>query len=209
VAELCEQLGIGKIIPVGNSMGGFVAAELAINFPDLVERLVLISAAGISSADMRHGPAAPVGRLLQFATLRGRRHSKRDPMLVRPKLRHVVIGFIFRHPTRIETDFLYEMMGGLGKDGFYPQLVANLSYDFRDRVPEIRCPTLVVWGRQDMLVPVADGVEYERLIPDARLLIMEDTGHVPMSERPPTFNEALAGFMAEVGPVGAASTAVA
>jgi len=60
-----------------------------------------------------------------------------------------------------------------------------------------------------MLVPVADGVEYERLIPDARLLIMEDTGHLPMAERPPTFNEALAGFMAEVGPVGAESTAVA
>ena len=165
-------------------MGGFVSAELAIAFPDLVERLVLVSAAGISTATMREGPAAVVGRGLQFGMLRRRSHSTRDPMLIRPKLRHHAVGFVFRHPTRLQTDLLYEMMGGVGKEGFYPQMLANMTYDFRERVPQIGCPTLVVWGREDRLVPIADGIAYEKMIPDARLLILEDTGHVPMAERP-------------------------
>jgi pimeloyl-ACP methyl ester carboxylesterase len=209
VARLCDQLGLERVIPVGNSMGGFVAGELAIAFPDLVERLVLVSAAGISTAHMRQGPATVFGRILQFGMLRQAKHSRRDPMLIRPKLRHNVTGFIFRHPTRIQTDLLYEMMGGVGKDGFYPQLLANMTYDYTERVPHIGCPTLVVWGRQDMLVPIADGIAYERMIPDARLLVMEDTGHVPMAERPIAFNEALAEFVAEVGAADAKADAVA
>jgi pimeloyl-ACP methyl ester carboxylesterase len=209
VARLCDQLGVDRMIPVGNSMGGFVSAELAISSPDLVERLVLVSAAGISTATMREGPAAVVGRVLQFGMLRQAKHSRRDPMLIRPKLRHSVVGFVFRHPTRLRTDFLYEMMGGVGKEGFYPQMLANMTYDFRERVPQIGCPTLVVWGRQDRLVPVADGIEYERMIPDARLLIMEDTGHLPMAERPVAFNDAVAEFVAEVGTADAKADAVA
>jgi pimeloyl-ACP methyl ester carboxylesterase len=209
VARLCDQLGLDRVIPIGNSMGGFVSAELAIAFPDLVERLVLVSAAGISTATMREGPAGVFGRGLQFALLRRARHSRRDPMLIRPKLRHHAVGFVFRHPTRLQTDFLYEMMGGIGKEGFYPQMLANMTYDFRDRVPQIGCPTLVVWGREDRLVPIADGIAYEELIPDARLLILEDTGHLPMAERPAAFNEAVAEFVAEVGAAEAKADAVA
>jgi pimeloyl-ACP methyl ester carboxylesterase len=70
-----------------------------------------------------------------------------------------------------------------------------LSYDFRDRLSEIRCPTLIVHGEDDMLVPVADAHEFQRLIPDSRLLILDDTGHVPMLERPLTFNRALTEFL--------------
>lgn len=196
---LCEHLDIDRVIPVGNSMGGFVAAELAIRSPDRVERLVLVSAAGISTATMRNRPTEAFARVLQIGLAQGYTHSRSHPVLVRPRLRHAAAGTIFRHPTLIPTELLYEMMGGMGKDGFRDQLLANISYDYRDRIGEIGCPTLVVWGREDMVVPVADAYEYDRLIPDARLLIMADTGHVAMAERPPTFNEALDEFMAETG----------
>ncbi|MEA2347300.1 MAG: hypothetical protein QOG62_1087 [Thermoleophilaceae bacterium] len=196
---LCEHLGIEKAIPVGNSMGGFVSAELAIRAPDLVDRLVLVSAAGLSTAAMRQGPVVAFARVLQIGLAQGYTHSRSHPVLIRPKLRHRAAGTIFRHPTRIPTDLLYEMMGGMGKDGFQDQLMANITYDYTERIPEIGCPTLVVWGREDMVVPVSDALEYDRLIPDARLLIMDDTGHVAMAERPPAFNKALAEFMVEQG----------
>ncbi|MFL5911499.1 MAG: alpha/beta fold hydrolase, partial [Gaiellaceae bacterium] len=61
----------------------------------------------------------------------------------------------------------------------------------------IQCPTLIVWGKDDMLVPVRDASEFERLIPNARKVVFEDTGHVSMIERPPTFNESLVEFLRE------------
>jgi pimeloyl-ACP methyl ester carboxylesterase len=84
-----------------------------------------------------------------------------------------------------------------GTPGFRDALDALLDYDFRPRLPEIACPTLIVWGREDMLVPVEDADEFERRIPNARKMLMEDTGHVPMLERPVKFNDSLIEFLAE------------
>jgi pimeloyl-ACP methyl ester carboxylesterase len=55
---------------------------------------------------------------------------------------------------------------------------------------------LIVWGRNDHIVPVSGAHEYERLIPDSSLVIWEDTGHLPMVERPARFNALLDGFLA-------------
>jgi pimeloyl-ACP methyl ester carboxylesterase len=79
--------------------------------------------------------------------------------------------------------------------GFVLAMNALLSYDFRDRLPEIACPTLIIHGADDMLVPLADAYEFERLIPSSRLEILADTGHVAMLERPRTFNAMLAEFL--------------
>ena len=61
VAELLRALGLDRVVVVGNSMGGFIAAELAIQHPDRVERLVLVSAAGVSQIERREAPAL-IGR---------------------------------------------------------------------------------------------------------------------------------------------------
>ncbi|MCW3006720.1 MAG: alpha/beta hydrolase fold protein, partial [Solirubrobacterales bacterium] len=62
---------------------------------------------------------------------------------------------------------------------------------------EIGCPTLLVWGRDDRIVPVRDADVFEELIPDARKVIWDDTGHVAMLEQPARFNELLEDFLAE------------
>jgi pimeloyl-ACP methyl ester carboxylesterase len=72
-----------------------------------------------------------------------------------------------------------------------------MDYDFRDRLPEIDSPTLIVWGADDMLVPESDAAEFERLIDGARKVVFEDTGHMAMIERPQTFNDCLIEFLAE------------
>ena len=58
-------------------------------------------------------------------------------------------------------------------------------------------PAFIVWGRNDRIVPLAGAYEYEKLIPNARLVILEDTGHVPMLERPGRFNQLVEEFLAE------------
>ena len=62
-----------------------------------------------------------------------------------------------------------------------PALEAIIDYDFLHRLGEIGCPTLVVQGTEDLLVPLGDAYEFERRIPKATTLILEDTGHVPSS----------------------------
>ena len=166
VDDLCERLDLGEVVLVGNSMGGFVAAETAIQFPARVERLVLVSAVGITSTDLYRAPAMAWGRV---AMLAGSRSAAEKRMaILRPRLRHLVYSTIVRHPSLLATEMLWEISKGAGRSSFRPALEAMLDYDFRDRLPDIRCPTLIVWGKEDMLVPVEDADEYERHIPGAQ-----------------------------------------
>jgi pimeloyl-ACP methyl ester carboxylesterase len=202
VLELIDSVGIeGPVVPVGNSMGGFISAEIAIRHPARTERLVLVSAAGISSTNMRRRPVETAARATAAVT--NFFLARRDRLVKRPTVRHLMLGYVLRHPTRIRSDLAYQIMHGTGSPGFLPALGALADYDFRDRLGEIEAATLLVWGRQDNLVPVQDADEYERLIPNARKVILEDTGHVPMIERPRTFNELLLDFLHEQPPAEA------
>ena len=116
----------------------------------------------------------------------------------------MALALVARHPSLLRADFAYEgFFKGTGKPGFEDALRACLDYDFRDRLPEIRQPTLIVWGEKDSIIPVKDAHEFERLIPDSRKLVMKDTGHIPMAERPATFNDVMLEFLAETGPASA------
>src|SRR5204863_6663619 len=98
---------------------------------------------------------------------------------------------------RIRTELLYAIARGSGRPGFLDALRAIMDYDFRERLTEIGCPTLIVWGTEDMLVPSSDADEFERLIPRSRKLVFRDTGHMAMLERPQTFNDCMIEFLAE------------
>ena len=207
VEAACHDLGLGTVAVVGNSMGGFVGAELAIRHPQRVERLMLVSAAGITTSDLYRGTrvrARPGGH-------DGHRVHRRPPPPARtaPHLARTWRSrLVARHPSRLAPDLTYEaMLKGAGKPGFDDALSACLDYDFRERLPEIACPTLVVWGENDAILPAGDADEFERLIPDARKTLMRDTGHVPMLERPTAFNDMLMGFLAETGPAEALEAA--
>jgi pimeloyl-ACP methyl ester carboxylesterase len=204
---LLDRLGLGEVVVVGNSMGGFIGAEVAIQRPSRVERLVLVSAAGLSITNVRRRPVQTWGRAAAALGAYGAAHLR--PMIVRPRLRHAALGYVVRHPTRLSPDLCWEIMSGAGRPGFIDALNALLDYDFRDRLGEIRVPTFIVWGNEDMLVPVEDASEFERLIPNSRKVIFEDTGHVPMLERPETFNSLLMEFLAEEYPATESESAEA
>jgi pimeloyl-ACP methyl ester carboxylesterase len=199
VNELCVRLGLEKIALVGNSMGGFIAGEVAIQRPEHVERLVLVSAAGITSANVYRAPTALVGRIAVAATAyTAARHSR---MARRPGSRHLALALVARYPSLLAPDLAWEgLLKGAGKPGFQAALLASVDYDFRHHLPEISCPTLIVWGENDSIISVRDAHEFERLIPDSRKVVMKDTGHISMVERPAAFNELLLEFLSETGP---------
>jgi len=198
VDAFCDRLGVGEVDVVGNSMGGFIAAEVAIQFPERVSRLALVSAAGISSADALQAPVLTIGRLATaIATNTAARHRA---LAARPISRHASLALVARHPRLLKPDLAYEgFFKGSGKPGFDDALRACLGYDFRERLPDVKVPTLIVWGEKDSVIPVRDADEFERLIADSRKLVMRDTGHIPMAERPEAFNDVLTDFLAETG----------
>jgi pimeloyl-ACP methyl ester carboxylesterase len=198
VEKLAEQLDLGHVAVVGNSMGGFTAAEVAIRHPERVERLVLVDAAGISIAE-----AGKISQYVGRAMVEGGNRGVTDPhrVLKRPGFIHLAFGAVMRHPTRIARDLLAEQLTAVGAPGFGQSVQALLSYDFRDRLQDIVVPTLVVQGEEDVLVPLGDARKFEERIPRATSLILADTGHVPMMERPAIFNRALLEFLSdEVAP---------
>jgi pimeloyl-ACP methyl ester carboxylesterase len=195
VDALCAQLEVESPVVVGNSMGGFIGAELALAFPTRVSKLVLVSAAGISAANMWKEPVMAVGRLLAIGT--ARTGVKQLPVVSRRRLRRAALQLVVRYPEKLSVPLASELVVGAGTSGFVGGLDAVLGYSFRDRLPEIEAPTLIVWGRNDILVPVEDAYEFERLIgANARAVVFDDTGHLAQLERPSRFNALLDAFIA-------------
>jgi pimeloyl-ACP methyl ester carboxylesterase len=194
--DYCEELGVGDCVVVGHSMGGFISAEAAIAAPDRFARLVLASAAGISSARMRREPAEMAGRLAVATSPLILNLQERG--LRRPRLRTWAFQMIFHQPDLLRPELLWEFFhNGAGSAGFLPALVNLTGYDFHERLAEVEVPTLIVWGRNDRIVPSPDAIEYGRLLRHSSTVIFDKTGHVPMAERPVRFNRVLETFLSQ------------
>lgn len=194
ITAICCELGIPAATVVGNSMGGLVAAELAVGYPGLVERLVLVDAAGLSTEQLHLRSLSTLDRgvrLLRLADL-----VRAPTVAKRTGLRRLVLRMVADRPERLPADLSHLILQGTGKDGFLPALACLPNAGIRGRLPQIRCPTLIVWGERDRLVPLADAYEFRRLIPQAELVVFPGAGHVAMLEEPDRFNAALTAFAA-------------
>jgi pimeloyl-ACP methyl ester carboxylesterase len=198
VNAFCRALGIGPVQMVGNSMGGFIAAEVAVSEPTSVQKLVLVSAAGVSHARMARAPAETAGRMARAAAPLVLRYRERA--LRRPKLRNQMVRQLFFRPRELPRELIWEIVqGGMHAPGLVAAIRGLAGYDILDRLEDVAIPTLVVWGRNDLVVPASDGVEFARLIRGARLEIFDRCGHLPMAERPVRFNRLLDRFLAGNG----------
>ena len=187
LADFCDELGVGEAVIVGHSMGGFVAAEAVINEPQRFERLGLVSAAGISSARLRREPTEVVradGRRRYAAGVQLQTRSFR-----RPRARAAAFRGLARHPEQLRPELLWEFFeGGMRGDGFADALTSLAGYDILDRLEEVELQTLIVWGRNDRVVPPADAAQYARRLRNSTTVIFDDCGHILQAERPVRFN---------------------
>ena len=165
----------------GLSMGGYVALEILRIAPARVTRLALLDSSAI--ADRPEDSQ----RRRDLLALADRGQFKGVTRQLLPRLIH-------RDCLEEEalTSVIYAMADAVGKAGFVRQQTAIMGRsDKRSLLPSIRVPTLVVVGRQDVLTPPALAMELAAGIPEARLEVLEDCGHLATLERPAETTAAL------------------
>jgi 2-hydroxy-6-oxonona-2,4-dienedioate hydrolase len=182
----CKRLGIDKATVVGNSLGGWTAMAFTIAHPERVEKLVLVDSAGYSFA--KAGITASRSEMLALnpSTIEGTKQ---------------LLSVIFANPSAIpmltpEAMFARHLRNGDGNtiNMFIDSILRN--EDILDgKLGAIKVPTLVVWGREDHLTPLASGQAFAKDIPGAQIAILDKCGHVPQMECSAPFNAALTKFL--------------
>ena len=154
---LLDALGIDEAALVGNSLGGFIAADMAIREPRRVSSLTVVSAAVFWQDYRRAQPLVGLARLSDAYVARALTRSS-DSIATRPRLRAWALATAgFRYPHLISKELAHEMvLSARRTDGFLPALEALADYPLDEELPKIGCPTLIVWGAHDTLVPVKD-----------------------------------------------------
>jgi 2-hydroxy-6-oxonona-2,4-dienedioate hydrolase len=185
LGQFCKQLKIERASLVGVSMGGWVGAAYTIAFPEHVERLVMVDAAG-------YAPPAN----FDSRTLYGLNPSTREGM-------KQLAGKVFYDKQLFANDALLDQVLAQrinAGDGYTINSIIESIIRGEDlldkRVQAIKRPTLIVWGRQDGLILLADGERFKKEIPNSTLLVIEQCGHVPNVEKAAEFNAAVLKFLA-------------
>lgn len=167
MAEWLERNGIERTHLIGHSMGGQIAIHIATKWPDRIDKLVLVSAAGIPRALSFTG----VTRFLaEIVPPRGWGKPRFLPTVAADALR-------------------------AGPRSLISATSLLLRDDVRPLLPRIVAPTLLVWGRLDPLTPIAHGEYMREHIPGARLSVFDDAAHMPMVDAPARFNAEVLGFL--------------
>ncbi|MFM9423635.1 pimeloyl-ACP methyl ester carboxylesterase [Variovorax sp. GrIS 2.14] len=171
----------------GFSLGGYVALEMLRQAPDRIAALALVDTGARAdtpeSTDMRRRMVAAVGAApANFGA--------------------VTAAFLPRviHPSRAHDDELIDlftdMARAVGVEGFVrQQQAAMLRIDSRPTLPDIRCPVLVMCGREDLTTPLALSEEMAAMIPGAQLVVIETCGHMAPLERPDEVTQAMVDWL--------------
>ncbi len=181
--ELFDALGLNEVILGGVSLGGWIAAEFAVRWPERVKKLWLCNAPGLWTDE------AELGDLFRVMADRDalRRLLFSDPD---GHMAHVVIQ---DEPDEEKLLTAYHNMTALAR------LAWDRPYDpkLAGRLHRVQCPTLLLWGANDRLVPPAFAAAYHKHLPQAQVRLLADCGHLPMFEKEQEFVEAVAQFCKE------------
>jgi pimeloyl-ACP methyl ester carboxylesterase len=199
VAAVAEREEMLPAAVLGYSMGGVVALRLAVARPDATRALVLVAAAGIVSVTRR----ADVW-LRAMGLLRPTRFVApfRHVFARRPRLRHVPFAVWGANdpPTLSPQAVLGFLEGTVAHTDTASAAKALLTDDPRPDLDRVGCPTLLLWGARDRLVPLADGFEYARRL-RASIRTLPATGHLLVGERPADCAAVIDDFLDGIGEV--------
>lgn len=178
-----QQLIKRPMILIGASMGGAVAIDFALTYPEIVHKLVLLDSAGFAG-----GPA--MGKLMippldRLAT----------GFLRNIKVRQKISENAYYDRRFASEDALYCSMLHLAHPNWSKALISftkSGGYNFlSSRISQITQPTLIIWGEEDKILGTKDATKFEKTIPNSKLVWIPESGHVPHLEKPDLTAEAI------------------
>ncbi|HBY98732.1 MAG TPA: hypothetical protein DEP84_33095 [Chloroflexi bacterium] len=190
-AGLLDALGIKRASVVGHSLGGFIAQELTLSRPELVNKLVL---AGTSYGGPNVIPVTP-GALAVLTNRQG------DPVeLVKRGIAIAAApGFAGRHPEVMTELLRYRLTNPVPPAQYQAQVMAGAAHNVEARIGQIHCPTLILFGEHDRVVPSGNAELLAARIPGAQVKILPGVGHIFPIEDPGATNAALLEFLGDQG----------
>jgi pimeloyl-ACP methyl ester carboxylesterase len=191
VVEMMDKLGIDKAILVGNSAGGTIATLTALEYPERVEGLVLVSPAiyngGGAPSFIR--PFLSTPQLQRIGPLAGRFLAGAGDRL---------LTLAWHDPTKATPDVLEGYRKATQAEnwdrGLWELTKASQDLNLETRLAEVTQPALVITGDDDRIVPTADSIRLAGELPNAELVVLPECGHVPQEECPAPWLEAVTEF---------------
>jgi pimeloyl-ACP methyl ester carboxylesterase len=178
--ELFDTLGLDEVCLGGVSLGGWIAAEFACRWPERVKKLWIADAPGLWV------PQTPLGDL--FRVMRDR--DKLRQLLFHDPTSAIATLIVRDNPDEESMMAAYQSLTVLARLTWERPYNPKLA----KRLHRVRCPTLLLWGAQDRVVPPAYGEAYHRLIQGSQLKLLPQCGHLPMFEREADFVQTIADF---------------
>jgi pimeloyl-ACP methyl ester carboxylesterase len=175
--EFLDTLGIARCHLAGNSMGGFIALQFALDYPGRLASLTLLDNAGVAGTGVSD---------LERSIKQGSNPLELKTMADVDRM----LAFIYRKPPFMPRQFKRVMLDDALANAqvlekvFWTLAKEGIAGVLNPRLGELQVPTLVVWGRHDQLIDVSVVDELRRGIPDSVAVILEHVGHVPMLEAP-------------------------
>jgi pimeloyl-ACP methyl ester carboxylesterase/putative sterol carrier protein len=199
LVDFLKKTEVERAFLIGNSMGGRIAIEAGLRFPERVERMVLLAPA---PAFLKNREYVRIVRLL-------RPELALIPVPIRHRMVVVGIRRRFARPSRLPAawydaaadEFLRVFKTPRGRIAFFSaarQIYLEEPHGkkgFWDRLPELTRPALFVWGDRDRLVPARFAPHVERALPAATSVVVEDCGHVPQYEHAKRTNDMIREFL--------------
>jgi pimeloyl-ACP methyl ester carboxylesterase len=201
--DLLVKLGQERATLVGHSLGGGIAMQFAYQFPEITERLVLVSSGGLGpevnpvlraaalpGANLFIAATAGPGRVAGAALARGLATVGLQPSA---DVAEFARGYASLADAPRRSAFLATLRAVVGTDG--QRVEAGDRLYLAEGVP-----VLIIWGRRDRVIPVAHAEHAHEAIPDSRLEVFDAAGHMPQLEAPARFVAVLERFLQETEP---------
>ena len=187
--KFAQALELKKIHIAGNSMGGFFAGTYAVRYPDEIISVGLFDAAGVTS--------------LEKSVVRKMMEKGENPLVLKdsndmPRL----MALAFVNPPVLPYPLKKVMtQTALANRKFYEKELKEIGPDFlslEKDLPNIKAPTLILWGDQDKILDVSSVPVFEKGLKNHKTVILKDCGHVPMIEKPQETANAYLAFIKSV-----------
>lgn len=179
IDDVLNALHVDSCYMAGNSFGGYMTWSYAAHHPEKVKKIALLNASGYPRGDQ----PTPISFKMQ------------KEEWLRPMITHITPRFLVEKSVKVVyyddskitdklVDRYFELLLREGNRGGLMGKTQQITYEYSDEIKQVQCPTLIMWGDQDMLVNVEAAPRFHEDIPNSELLIYENMGHVPMEEIP-------------------------